>query len=139
MNKADRDSVSSDRTETGRPGRFDVLRYSDDVHRTVRAGDGQLVVEAHESEARQRRLLGSLTVGILSVVTGIIFGIWYSYDFQLLASAGLVAGVIVGVARYLYQDHQHRIPEVVASGVSPRVVHTYVDDFDPDEVSPVFE
>lgn len=139
VNVTDTESSSDDETRSGKPERFDVLRYQNDIHRVVPAGDGPLVVAAHESEARQRRLLGSLTVALLPPVTGAVFGVGYSSHLWLLVGVGLLTGVIAGVIRYLYQDHQHRIPEVVASGVSTRVVRGYVDDFEPDKVSPPFE
>ncbi|MFC4551362.1 MULTISPECIES: hypothetical protein [Halorussus] len=134
----DGESASGDGTGSGTVERFDVLRY-DDVHRVVPAGDGRRVVVAHESEARQRRLLGSLTVGVLPAVTGAVFGVWYSYRLWLLVGAGLAIGGVAGAVRYLHQNHRHRVPEVVASGASTRVVRVYVDGFEPDEVSPPFE
>lgn len=131
--------MSSDTPASGTPERFDVLRYHDDVNRVVPAGDGRPVVEAHEAEARQRRLLGSLTVGLLPPIAGVVFAFGYSYDLQLLGGIGLLVGVVAGIARYLYRDHRQRIPEVVAADVSARVVHDYVDEFDPEDVSDPFE
>lgn len=56
-----------------------------------------------------------------------------------LVGAGLAIGSIVGVGRYLHEDHHHRIPELVATEVSPQAVHGYVDDFDSETVSSPFD
>ncbi|WP_158059574.1 hypothetical protein [Halorussus halophilus] len=138
MTTADTESIAGGESVSGTPDYFDVLRYNGDVYRAVPAGDGDPIVAAHETEARQRRLLGSLTVAILPPITAVVFGFWYSLDVKLLGGVGLLIGVIAGVARYLYQDHEHRIPEVVAAGVSTRIVNDYIDDFDPEEVPSPF-
>lgn len=126
-------------TTSGSVDRFDVLRYHDDTHRAVPAGDGQRVVTAHETEARQRRLMGSLTVGLVAVVTATVFGLRYSADTLVLAGGGVILGATAGIVRYLYRDYQRLIPEVVASDVSSQVVDSYIDDFDPNDVSDPFD
>lgn len=135
----DTEPSPDDEPRSGARDRFDVLRYHNDIHRVVPAGAGRQVVAAHESEVRQRRLLGSLTVALLPLVAGAMFGVASSYPLGPLVGVGFVIGGIAGVIRYSSQDHRHRIPEVVASGVSTPVVRGYVDDFDPDEVSDPFE
>lgn len=133
------ESTAREKPPSKPPDRFDVLRYADDSHRPVPAGRGQQVVTAHESEARQRRLLGSLTVGILPPITGVLFGLMMFDAVWLLGGIGLVVGLLGGVFRYLHEDHQDRIPEVVVSCASPRVVSDYVEAFDPDDVSSPFK
>jgi len=130
--------ASSDSERAEPPERFDVLRYDDDTHRAVPAGRGQSVVAAHASEVRQRRLGGSLAIGVLPVVAAVGFGIRSSASIGLLIGGGLIVGFVAGVGRYLYDDHRGRIPEIVASGVSSRVVDGYIENFDPETVSDPF-
>lgn len=95
------------------PERFDVLRYPDGAHRATPAGDGARVVTAHESEAHQRRLLGSVTVGLLPAVGAGVFAFGYLDTLLVPLAVGLVLGLVAGVARYLYGDHQRMVPAVV--------------------------
>ncbi|WP_254766276.1 hypothetical protein [Salinilacihabitans rarus] len=136
----DTEPSSDNGTHSGEPERFDVLRYSDEIYRdpyrVVPEGYGHQVVETRELQARQHRLLESLTVAILPPIASVIAVFGYSYPLWPLAGGGLVTGGIAGVIRYLYRDHRHRVPEVVVSGASTRVVRGYVDDFDPGDVSP---
>jgi hypothetical protein len=136
---AETDSESNPTQKSGHVESFDVLRFSDGLHQVVPAGDGSDVVTAHESEARMRRLLGSLTVGVLPVTTAVTAVVFYELPALLLVAIGFLLGGVAGVVRYLYHDHRDQIPEIVASNVTTRVVRDYVDDFDPGEVSPPSE
>lgn len=139
MDSTPPESTAREVTPSEPPDRFDVLLYADDSHRPVPAGTGQQVVTAHETEARQRRLLGSLTVGILPPTTGALFGLMMFDAVWLLGGIGLVVGLLGSVFRYLHEDQQDRIPEVVVSSASPRVVRGYVEAFDPEDVSSPFK
>jgi len=121
------------------PTQFDVLQYDDGTHRAVPAGAGQSVVMAHESEVRQRRLVGSLVVGVLPVVAVVGYGSMSSIPIGVLIAGGFMIGVVASLGRYLYDDHQDTIPHVVATGVSARVVDGYVENFEPEAVSDPFE
>ncbi len=137
MDEPEVESRGEDTSKT--PESFDLLRYQygSDPYWPVPAGDGQRVVDFHESDARQRRLLGSLTAGLLPVSTAFVVGFFYLRRiWLLLVGAGFVVGGLVSVGRHLYEDHHHRVPEIVAEGASSRVVSSYVDDFDPSEVDP---
>lgn len=132
------DSSPSDR-DVSETDRYDVLRYGDDSNRAVPAGDGQRVIEAHETEVHRRRLIATLTVSAVSTAVVVIAGVSLLEGLVGPLVAGLVVGVACGIARFRYWDHGDFVPEVVATDASPRVVREYVDEFDADEVTRPFD
>lgn len=119
--------------------RYDVLRYVGDDRRVVPAGRGQQVVAAHESEARKRRQMGALTIGILLSILFAVGGVSVLDSLPLALGVGVAVGVAGGAVRYGSQNHDRMVPELVVSDAAERLVREHVDEFDPDAVSDPFE
>ena len=120
--------------ETTEAERYDVLEYSDGTHRVVPAGDGAAVRQAHETEARKRRLYATLAVVVMSPAVAVYVGATVLGDILGPLTAGLVVGIVGGIWRFRRWEHDDMLPDLVATAASAHVVSDYIDEFDPDEV-----
>lgn len=125
--------------ETKETDRYDVLAYADQTHKAVPAGDGAAVREAHETEARKRRLYATLTVAVTPPVVGAFVGAGVLDGVLGPLAAGLIVGIVGGIWRFRSWEHGDMLPDLVATDASARVVEDYVDEFDPDEVNSPFK
>ncbi|WP_415379723.1 hypothetical protein [Halosimplex sp. TS25] len=92
-------------------GPVDVLRYATDdgpVYRTIEAGRGEVVVDAHERELRKRRLLRYLIAGVVALAS---IGYGVLADSLLIGVAGGV--VFVSVVSVTGADDDEMVPELV--------------------------
>ena len=115
------------------PRHIDVLRYGEPpaiAYRGVEAGDGDVVVEAHETELRRQ----SWKRGSVGVI-GVALAVGYSVFILNAPIIGLVAGGLL-LAVFVYVQRQNRppCPEVVERNMQlERACAEY--DLTPDEVS----
>ena len=129
--------LSGDSTAAG-PARYDVLRYPDETHRVVPAGDGRRVVTAHEREARKRRAIASVTIAVVTAVVVAVGLRLTAGGIAVPVGGGLVIGLGVGVLRRRLWSHDGLVPVLAVADVQPRTVREYVEDFDPDAVTDPF-
>jgi len=122
-------------TESGGWDRYDVLEFADGETTVYPAGEGDLVIGAHERYARKRQLLATVIVALSLPVVAVIYGSVF------LGSIGghLVVSVLLGfagaVVRYITWDHGDMVPELLVTGASAQVVESHIEGFDPNEVT----
>jgi len=107
------------------PDRVDVLRFETPdgpEYRTVAAGRGSEIVLAHEREARKRRQMRSLLLGVVAVV---VLGAGVALS-RPVVGAGLAA--LVGVVAVVTDSDRAVVPELVAEGLHPE---TAAAEYDP--------
>lgn len=121
--------------ETGGWDRYDVLEFSDGEKTVYPAGEGDLVIEAHERYARKRQLLATGIVALSLPVVAVIYGSVFLGSLGGPLVVGIVLGLAGAVVRYITWDHGDMVPEPLVTDASAQVVDSHIEGFDPGEVT----
>ncbi|WP_459193347.1 hypothetical protein [Halosimplex sp. J119] len=98
-------------------GPVDVLRYETDdgpVYRSVEAGRGEAVVDAHQRELRKRRLSQHLVAGVLALA---IAGYGMFTESLLLGALGAAAVIVATIVGRTGEDEM--VPQLVEQNIYP--------------------